>query len=192
MAVYSPLNRFLGSSIRSLHGAYISWVAVRLRGALFGLPSVLERLPRLPMEALPAVLRQLGAAVGERPFLKPGLRIHAPGGDLSGLTIGDNVHLGSDVLLDLSGPITIGDNVAVGARVSIVTAGDTHATPPSEPRPVVIQEGALIATSVVILSGSLIGRNAVVAAQTLVDRPIAARSVVAGSPSRVVGTVTVA
>jgi acetyltransferase-like isoleucine patch superfamily enzyme len=191
MAVLSPLNRFVGRTIRQLHAARVRHVTVRLRRALFGLAGVLERLPRLPMDALPIVLRELGATVGDRPFIKPGLRIVAPGGDLSGLTIGNNVHFGSNVLLDLTAPITIGDDVALGARVSLGSAQERPRTT-EEPRPVVIHDGALIATSVVLLPGVVVGRNAVVSAQTLVDRAVSCRSIVAGSPSRVVGSVTVA
>jgi acetyltransferase-like isoleucine patch superfamily enzyme len=176
-----------------VHEVCTGLVTVRLRRALLGLPNVLEQVPRLPMGELPGVLRHLGAEVGERAFFKPGLRILAPGGDLSGLTIGDNVHFGSDVLLDLSAPITIGDNVAVGARVSIVTAGADDGDPVAESaRSVVIHDGALIATSAVLMPGTVIGRNAVVAAQTMIDRPVAPRNIVAGSPSRVVGSVSVA
>jgi maltose O-acetyltransferase len=193
MAALSPVNRAVGNRARWLHETYTTLVTVKVRRALFGLPNVLEMVARLPMPQVPGVLRLLGACIGERPFLKPGLRIIAPGGDLRGLTLGDNVHFGSDVLLDLSAPITIGDNVAVGARVSIVTASTTHPGSEAEAgQPVVIHDGALIATSVVLQPGTIVGRNAVVAAQTLIDRPVAPRSIVAGSPSRVVGSVSVA
>jgi len=193
MAVLSPLNRLLGTGARAGHALWIRTIHVHLRRLLFGGESVLEILPRLPMDLIPATLRELGAVIGARPCIKPGLRILAPHGDLSGLTIGDNVHFGSDVLLDLTAPITIGDDVAVGAWVNILTADQRFgAADDAEPRLVTIQDGALIATSVVILPGSTIGRNAVIAAQTLIERPVSPRTIVAGSPCRVVGNVTVA
>jgi acetyltransferase-like isoleucine patch superfamily enzyme len=105
------------------------------------------------------------------------------------LTIGNNVHLGSEVFFDLTGPVTLGDDVALAARVCIVThlsAGDRplSAVYESEVKGVSIGDGSLIGTGAVILHGVTIEERVVIAAQSLVTRDVPAGVVAGGIPAR--------
>ena len=53
--------------------------------------------------------------------------------------------------------------------------------------PIVVDDGAWVATRAVVLRGVRIGREAVVAANSVVTRDVAPYDIVAGVPARVIG-----
>lgn len=105
--------------------------------------------------------------------------------------IGKNVFINHDcTFLDMGG-ITIEDDVLIGPKVCITTEG--HPLNPQERKkllvkPVVIKRNVWIGAGATILPGVTIGENSVVAAGSVVNKDVAANTVVAGVPAKVVKT----
>lgn len=111
---------------------------------------------------------------------------------------GKNLRLGRRVFLNAGcrfqdqGGIEIGDDCLIGHNTVIATLN--HALAPSRrgdlhPAPVVIGRNVWIGANVTILPGVTIGDDAVVAAASVVTKDVPAKSLVVGSPARVVRTV---
>ena len=105
------------------------------------------------------------------------------------LVIGKNVFLNRHAYIDSSGGITIGDNVRFGPEVMLIT-GDHHMGD-SEMRagemfkkPIVIEDGCWIGTRAVITAGVTIGRGSIVSAGAVVLRSMPANFLIAGNPAR--------
>ena len=88
-------------------------------------------------------------------------------------------------------PVTIGDDVLLAAGVQLIAA--THGLDAAErragweyARPVTIEDGAWLGAGVLVLPGVTIGAEAVVGAGAVVTKDVAARTVVAGNPARVI------
>ena len=106
--------------------------------------------------------------------------------------IGKNVFINADCsFLDIGG-ITIEDDVLIGPKVSLIT--ESHPLNPADRKslivkPAVIKRNAWIGTGAIILPGVTVGENAVVAAGAIVSKDVAANTVVAGIPAKVVKTI---
>lgn len=94
------------------------------------------------------------------------------------------------VILD-SAPVQIGDDVQIGPSVQIVTP--THPLDPvkrrtliESARPIVIGDGAWLATGVIVCPGVTIGAGAVIGAGSVVISDVPARHLCVGNPCRVV------
>jgi acetyltransferase-like isoleucine patch superfamily enzyme len=115
---------------------------------------------------------------------------------LRGVTIGKNVFIGTDVLLDPAFPhlITIEDHASLAGRISVIA----HSDPPLPLRngnlvktkiaPILIQSGAWITVGVIILPGVTIGTNSVVAAGSVVTKDVPPFTMVSGIPARIIKT----
>ncbi|PZF11067.1 acetyltransferase [Curtobacterium sp. MCPF17_011] len=128
-------------------------------------------------------------ALGER------VRIWAP----KSLRVGNNVHIGSDVRIEVDG--TIGDHVLIANGSAIVGRRDHDMRVVGTPitaTPWVGNTAALsdettigsdvwIGFGAVVLSGVTVGDSAVIAAGAVVTRDVEANSIVAGNPAIVVG-----
>lgn len=89
------------------------------------------------------------------------------------------------------GGITLEDDVLIGPKVSLIT--ESHPLDPIErksllAKPVVVKRNAWIGAGAIILPGVTVGENAVVAAGSVVNKDVAANTVVAGVPAKVVKT----
>ena len=136
-----------------------------------------------------ALLRALFGAVGDGADIQP--RFCCDYG--SNIRLGRNAFVNYNcVFLDCA-PIEIGDDLQMGPAVQLYTA--TH---PVEPelraaglelaRPIRIGDNVWIGGGAIVLPGVSIGDGAVVAAGSVVRRDVAAATVVAGNPARMVRT----
>jgi acetyltransferase-like isoleucine patch superfamily enzyme len=106
--------------------------------------------------------------IGERVFLNAGCRFQ----DQGGITIGDDCLIGHNAVI-----ATLQHDIAPERRADLV------------PSPVVIGRNVWLGANVTILPGVTIGDDAVVGAGSVVTRDVPARSIVVGSPARVVRTI---
>jgi maltose O-acetyltransferase len=110
---------------------------------------------------------------------------------------GKNTYLGDHVFLSYmctildNNEVQIGNHVMIGLAVQIYTAAhDIQAEARNQgwevAKPIVIEENVWIGGGAILLPGVKIGRNAVVGAGAVVSRNVAADTVVAGNPARVI------
>ncbi len=122
-------------------------------------------------------------------------------------TIGDQFHLGDNVILDAGGSqgVYIGNNVGI-ARGSYLRSANhkfdrtdisyleqgltckilTHEN--GKNYSVIIEDDVLISANVIILSGAHIGRGSIIAAGAVISAKIPPYSIVTGNPGRVTGS----
>jgi len=118
-------------------------------------------------------------------------------GDLQRLTIADTAVVNNCFFNLYSGKITIGEYAFFGHNVCILTGTHDYrkfgkerlASVPPDGRDVIIEYGAWVGSNVTILGPCTIGEHAVVAAGSVVTKSVAAYTVVAGVPARVVRTI---
>ena len=141
-------------------------------------------------EALPerqTLLRQLLGHTGRNSIIEPPFHC----------VYGRNIHLGDDVFLNFlctildCNEVHIGHHVMIGPGVQIYCAAhhlaaETRIQGLEVARPVVIEDNVWIGGSAILLPGVTVGRNAVVGAGAVVTRDVAANTVVAGNPARVI------
>ena len=114
---------------------------------------------------------------------------------LRGTKIGKGVDISSGVFIEESFPhlVTIEDNVDIGPNVIIVAHDSNyHCVQPDIPlilKRVTIKRNAYIGAGAIILPGVTIGERAIVAAGAVVTKDVPPRTIVAGVPARVIGTV---
>jgi acetyltransferase-like isoleucine patch superfamily enzyme len=138
------------------------------------------------------VLRSVGARVGRKVRVSRGVVLHNFEGVAAKLTIGDNCHIGREVLIDLAADLTIGERVTISMRCMLLThtdTGDSRCGIPRRLNAVVVQDDAYIGAGAIILPGVTIGSGAVIGAGAVVTRNVAPGSVVAGTPARLIGAV---
>ncbi len=123
---------------------------------------------------------------------------------------GRNIHLGSNVIINMNctfvdnNRIDVGNNVLIASNVQIYTA--THPTKASErivqnwngstgdgycrvyALPVKIEDDVWIGGGAILLPGVTVGKNSVIGAGSVVVRSIPANSVAVGNPCRVIKT----
>jgi acetyltransferase-like isoleucine patch superfamily enzyme len=108
---------------------------------------------------------------------------------------GKNLHLGKDVFINLgcrfqdTGGITIGDGTLIGHGSTLTTLN--HAIDPARradmrPAPVVIGRHVWLGAGVTVVPGVTIGDGAVIGAGSVVTKDVAADTIVAGVPARLI------
>ena len=161
-----------------------------LRYVLGSLPTKL--LPPLVGNRLRTRLFQLaGVEIGHATTIGGRFQIQGDGRAAPRVRIGRDCWINAGCMLDASETITIGDRVAIGQGVTIIT--NTHAIGSSNYRaglsiafPVVVGNGAWIGANATVLPGVVIGVGAIVAAGAVVNKDVAADTLVAGVPARLV------
>lgn len=138
-------------------------------------------------ESIRPVFEELiGKPVGDSFWLMP--PFHADHG--LNITVGRSVFIGHGCAFTGPGAITIGDQVMIAHKVNLVTAG--HPVEPGRRRafitvaPITIGTNVWIGAAATVLPGVTVGADAVVAAGSVVTRDVAAASLVAGVPARLV------
>ncbi|MBM95690.1 MAG: hypothetical protein CMI09_07580 [Oceanospirillaceae bacterium] len=102
------------------------------------------------------------------------------------LTIGDNSWVGDEVVLYSLGDIEIGSNAVISQKSYLCTGGHDYQSISFDifSKPIVVEDGAWIATDVFISPGVRIGKNAVVGARSTVLTDVPEGWVCVGSPLR--------
>lgn len=124
--------------------------------------------------------------VGCRVSIKRGLVVHRPGN----ITLGDDVRINADVVLQAHAPIRIGASTMIAARCVIVTANHDlskrrlEAFEGIEPAAVAIGHDCWLGAGVVVLPGVTIGDGVVVGAGSVVTRDLPPATICAGVPAR--------
>lgn len=128
------------------------------------------------------------------------LALYGPGAEtvrvrlhrMRGMEVGENVFIGTDVLLETAHPdmISIGNGVDIGARTMIIAhqQGEAKRSGVS----VKIQDDVFIGPGAIILPNVTIGRGAVVQAGSVVTKSVPPLTMVRGNPAEVVARCGVA
>lgn len=111
----------------------------------------------------------------------------------SKIIIGKNVGVSGATIS--GSDITIGDNVLIGSGV-LITDTDAHPLDPFErinnsrtaiqSSPIKIGDNVFIGARAIILKGVVIGENSVIAAGAIVSKDVPPRCIVAGNPAKIV------
>lgn len=109
------------------------------------------------------------------------------------IILGEKVVIGANVTLGAHSKITLGDNVRLSKDVIVESAGLNWKTqkPPYEhqSRYIFIQDGVWIGARAIVLGGVTIGENSVIAAGSVVTQSIPKNVIAAGVPAKVVKSV---
>jgi acetyltransferase-like isoleucine patch superfamily enzyme len=137
-----------------------------------------------------------GIEIGQNSYVMHRAELHVynfRGLEQSGIWVGRNCIIGESSIIRGQGGVTIGDNVIIAPNVQIMAVDHVFDDPT---RPILeqglrafgitIEDDAWIGAGAVILDGVRIGRGAVVGAGAVVTRDVAAHTVVAGVPARLV------
>ena len=161
------------------------WLTLAFRRS--GIAAVNRRLLLAPR--CESLLARYGARVGTGCVLHGPLVIHNAEPDYRKLSIGDNVHIGPLVMLDLAEGLTIDNDATISLGTTILTHADVGERPlaetyPRVAKPTRIGAGAWLGANATVLPGGEIGERAVVGAGALVLDPVPAGAVVGGVPAR--------
>jgi acetyltransferase-like isoleucine patch superfamily enzyme len=178
-----PLLGRLGMArARLLKGAQALNARWQLRGATLG--------PRVTLRGRASVQNMGQMSFGDRVRLDSTVAklelATLPGGHLE---VGDNVFINYGSSLVASNHVKIGNDCLIGTHVMVMDC-DFHRVEDKAwdmtGHPVVLEERVWLGNRSIILKGVRIGHDAVVAAGAVVTRDVPPRTVVAGSPARVV------
>ena len=147
---------------------------------------------------LPLVMGRPRIVLGDRVRINTITTITAhKDSDRPTLSIGDDVYIGSNVLLAVGSGLEIGDRVLIAARV-FLAGYDGHPVDPiarsageadAVAGPLRIGDDAWIGTGAFIAKGVTVGRCAVVAANSVVTRDVPDGVIVGGNPARVIRSI---
>ena len=165
----------------TVHGA---WLAAQYRRG--GIAAINRRL--LAAARCEELLARFGTSVGDGCVLHGPLVVHNADPDYRNLSIGDNVHVGPLVMLDLAERLVIENDATVSMGATILTHADVGDRPladvyPRAARPARVGAGAWIGANATVLVGCEIGERAVVAAGAVVREPVPDGAVVGGVPA---------
>ncbi|HEV7722732.1 MAG TPA: sugar O-acetyltransferase [Iamia sp.] len=153
-----------------------------------------EQMASLQYEDADAVRAAWSELTGQP--VDPTFRLVPPVRSDHGLSIrvGRNVFINHGCTLNDIGGIDIGDEVMVGPNVSLLTSG--HPLDPATRRraitaaPIRLGRNVWIGAAAIVLQGVTIGDDSVVGAGAVVTRDVPAGVLVAGSPARLVRSLT--
>lgn len=128
------------------------------------------------------LLRAFGAKIGKGVIIRPSARVTYPWK----LTVGDHAWIGDHVDLYTLGEIQIGNHVVVSQRSYLCTGSHDPASKTFRiyAKPIVVEDGAWVATDVFVGPGVRIGRNALIGARSSLFTDARAGFVHVGSPAK--------
>lgn len=128
------------------------------------------------------LLRLFGARIGQGVVIRPTARIHYPWK----VTIGDHSWIGSDVVLYSLDTIHIGSHCVISQESYLCTGSHDVADPAFglKTAPIVVENGAWVATDCFVGPGVRIGANTVIGARSSVFSDMPADHLCWGTPCR--------
>ena len=142
--------------------------------------------PVLPAYKLKArILRAFGATIGDGVVIKPGVNIKYPWF----LTIGEYSWIGERAWLDCTSPLKIGKHVVISQGVFLCCGTHDWEDPGmgSVIAPIVVEDGAWIASFARIAGGVTVGQEAMVGLGAIVFSDCEPRGTYRGNPAQRVG-----
>lgn len=137
-----------------------------------------------------------GIELGDRTFVMHNAELHVFNfRDLphAFIKVGARTFIGESVVIRGQGGVTIGEAVLIGPAAQILAINHTFADPSRHimdqgisGEGIIIEDGAWIGAGAVVLDGVRVGRGAVVGANAVVTRDVPSRTMVAGTPARVI------
>lgn len=133
--------------------------------------------------------------MGEKIFIGDNVfiyRAHMVGSEWGTISFGNDVKLGSNVIIDYVGKVSIGSHVDISGGAKIYSHDHDpylmvhNASAPAIPRETVISDNVWIGVNAVILAGVTIGEFSVVGAGAIVTKDVPPNSIVAGNPAKVI------
>ncbi len=152
-----------------------------------GLSFAIENIPKI---FLVDILLHYGAVIGERSDIDRGLILHRLKikSDIRKLTIGNNTHLGHNMILDLTSTINIGSNCAFGANCQIWTHTGNWSHDRKDEIDIInsveIEDSVICYSGVIISQNVTIGKYSRVAAGSVVIKNIENSTMVGGVPAK--------
>jgi putative colanic acid biosynthesis acetyltransferase WcaF len=133
-----------------------------------------------------SLLRLFGARIGRHVRFHPTVRITVPWN----LLVDDYAAIGDRVILYSLGPIHIGRAATISQHAHICAGTHDYSRPdlPLLKPPISILEGAWVCTDAFVGPNVTIGAFAIVGARAVVTHDVEAWTIVAGNPSRTIGT----
>lgn len=132
--------------------------------------------------------RMMGAEIAKKAIIYFRAELRAP----QKLKIGKGSIIGDNAILDARSGLTIGENVNLSSNVSIYTLQHNHRSPDFDCKfdrdlSVRIENRVWLGSNVIVLPGVTIGEGAVVCAGAVVAHDVPPYAVVAGIPAKQVG-----
>jgi acetyltransferase-like isoleucine patch superfamily enzyme len=161
------------------------------RKFMFGFENANNLLLTMDKRAIVRILKKYGASVGNDCDIETHLIIHNSQ-NYKNLRIGENCHIGKEVLLDLKGEILIEDFAVIAMRAVILTHFDVGKRPlrdcglKTKVSNVILGEGCYVGANAIILPGVTINEFSVVGAGAIVTKDVPSYAVVAGVPARII------
>lgn len=146
-------------------------------------------LPHLCFNRLrTAIYRLLGIRLGPRTLVLGRMELEG-GCPWRKFAVGSDCRINTPFYVDLNAPVTIGNNVGIGHHVVLVTtdhdvSSAEHRAGTPVAKPIVLEDGCMIAAGVTIMPGVTIGRGSVVSAGSLVSADVPPNRLVGGVPAR--------
>jgi maltose O-acetyltransferase len=115
------------------------------------------------------------------------------------IQIGQDCVINQGVYLSSRNKIAIGNNVVLSARCMLIDSGfdlNTYIDAPQNERPylmsaIVIEDNVWIGAGAIVLPNTHIGQNSIIGAGSVVTKDVAAFSVVAGNPAKLIRKLSV-
>lgn len=139
------------------------------------------------------ILTWFGAQVGQGCVIHGPIYIFNAGKDYSNLRIGNRVHIGPRVFLDLAEAISIEDEAVISMNSSLLTHQDVGdrvlaARYPRQTGPIHIGRGAYLGANVIVLAGCAVGAYSAVGAGSIVNKTLPENVTAVGTPATIIRT----
>ena len=141
-----------------------------LLGIWFPFQHLIFKSSFLPSPLRPLLLRIFGGSIGQRVFIRRGVKVHFPWN----LEIGDDCWIGEEVWFINHEKIRIGSNVCISQSSTICSGGHDYRSASLEyaHKPIEIKDGAWLCLDAKVLPGVTIGECSVVSAGEIVRKSL--------------------